>query len=112
MKLVLTLFIGLLLVALPVFVVQAAEVGVDETVLDDAPLDDTPLENASANEAEVLFTGRCAMCHQLPEPAMLKPKQWKLILVTMQQRMQQANVPPLQAQEHDLILEYLTARAR
>ncbi len=107
MKRVLTLFIGLLLVALPLFVVQAAEVGADETALDDAPL-----EKASANEAEALFTGRCAMCHQLPEPAMLKPKQWKLILVTMQQRMQQANVPPLQAQEHDLILEYLTARAR
>jgi len=106
-KRVLTLFIGLLLVALPVFVVQAAEVGVDETALDDAPL-----EKASANEAEVLFAGRCAMCHQLPEPAMLKAKQWKLILVTMQQRMQQANVPPLQAQEHDLILEYLTAHAR
>lgn len=107
MKPVLTLFIGLLLVALPVFVVQAAEVGVDEAAPDNAPL-----ENASANEAEALFAGRCAMCHQLPEPAMLKPKQWKLILVTMQQRMQQANVPPLQTQEHDLILEYLTARAR
>ncbi len=107
MKVVLILFIGLLLVAVPLFAVQAEQVGADKAALGDAPL-----EKASADAAEVLFAGRCAMCHQLPEPAMLKPKQWKLILVTMQQRMQQANVPPLQAQEHDLILEYLTARAR
>jgi mono/diheme cytochrome c family protein len=107
MKIVLTLFTGLLLVAMPLFAAYAEEARVNE-----APNEDAPLESTSADEAEALFAGRCAMCHQLPEPAMLKPKQWKLILVTMQQRMQQANVPPLQVQEHDMILEYLTARAR
>ena len=92
MRIVLVLFVCLLLTAVPLFVVQA-----DET---------------SSVEAEVLFTARCAMCHQLPEPGMLKPKQWKLILGTMQQRMRQANLPQLQAQESEMILEYLTARAR
>ncbi len=107
MRIVLTLFLGLLLVAMPLFSVQAEDAQVDKVQEEQAQL-----ESASADDAEALFTGRCAMCHQLPEPAMLKPKQWKLILVTMQQRMQQAKVPPLQAQEHDMILEYLTAHAR
>lgn len=107
MRIVLTLFFGLLLVAVPLFSVQAEDAQVDKVQEEPAQS-----ESASADDAEALFTGRCAMCHQLPEPAMLKPKQWKLILVTMQQRMQQAKVPPLQAQEHDMILEYLTAHAR
>jgi len=92
MKTVLILFVCLILAAAPLFVVQAEEVQPDE--------------------AERLFTARCAMCHQLPDPGMLKPKQWRLIINTMQKRMQQGNVPRLQAQERDMILEYLTARAR
>jgi len=62
--------------------------------------------------AESLFKGRCQMCHQLPEPSMLKPKQWKLILTVMQQRMQQAGVPPLTEEETEMLLEYLSERAR
>ena len=62
--------------------------------------------------AKSLFEGRCQMCHQLPEPDMLKPKQWKLILTTMQQRMQQAGVPPLTEDETGRLLEYLTEYAR
>jgi mono/diheme cytochrome c family protein len=62
--------------------------------------------------AESLFKGRCQMCHQLPEPSMLRPQQWKLILTTMQQRMQQAGVPPLTQEETDRLLEYLAAQAR
>jgi type II secretory pathway predicted ATPase ExeA len=52
------------------------------------------------------------MCHQLPEPDMLRPKQWKLILTTMQQRMQHASVPPLTEDETERLLEYLSERAR
>jgi len=97
MRIVLVIFVGLILVAAPLFMVQAEEV---------------PGESISGEEAGALFSSRCSMCHQLPEPGMLKAKQWQLILVTMQQRMQQANVPPLQVQEREMILEYLTARAR
>jgi len=71
-------------------------------------------ETAAEREAyaKSLFEGRCQMCHQLPEPGMLKPEQWKLILTTMQQRMQQAKVPPLTEDETSRLLEYLDARAR
>lgn len=62
--------------------------------------------------AKSLFEGRCQMCHQLPEADMLTPSQWKLILMVMQQRMQQANVPPLTEDETERLLEYLSARAR
>ena len=64
------------------------------------------------SEAEDLFVTRCSLCHQLPEPAMLKPQQWKLIISTMQQRMQQAGMPQLSEQETEAILEYLSERAR
>lgn len=67
-------------------------------------------EQASA--AEDTFVARCTLCHQLPEPTMLKPKQWGLIMQLMQQRMQQANVPQLGEQEFDLVLKYLQERAR
>lgn len=59
-----------------------------------------------------LFEGRCQMCHQLPEPGMLRPKQWRLILGTMQQRMQQAGVPPLTEEETEMILEYIATQSR
>lgn len=59
-----------------------------------------------------LFEGRCQMCHQLPEPGMLRPKQWRLILGTMQQRMQQAGVPPLTEEETEMILEYIAEQSR
>ena len=59
-----------------------------------------------------LFEGRCQMCHQLPEPSMLRPKQWRLILGTMQQRMQQAGVPQLTEEETEMILEYIAEQSR
>jgi len=59
-----------------------------------------------------LFEGRCQMCHQLPEPDMLRAKQWRLILTTMQQRMQQAGVPPLTEDETETILEYIAEQSR
>ena len=95
MKTVLNLFAGLVLVAMPLFVVQA-EQDVTERRAD----------------SKSLFEGRCQMCHQLPEPGMLKPKQWKLILTTMQQRMQQAGVPPLTEEETEMILEYIAEQSR
>jgi mono/diheme cytochrome c family protein len=69
-----------------------------------------PSEDQS--DAEDMFIVRCALCHQLPDPGMLKPQQWKLIISTMQQRMQQAGVRQLDDQELETILEYLGERAR
>ena len=67
---------------------------------------------ATADEqGQQLFESRCATCHQLPEPAMLKPKQWRLVLMTMQKRMQQSHLPPLNEDEFALVLKYLTEQA-
>ena len=69
-------------------------------------------ESEQVSRAKDIFVSRCALCHQLPEPSMLRPKQWGLIMKVMQQRMQQANVPQLNDQEFELILKYLQERAR
>jgi len=64
------------------------------------------------NPAEDIFAARCTLCHQRPEPDMLTPVQWKMLMNLMQQRMQQASVPQLSEQEFDLVLKYLQERAR
>lgn len=61
-------------------------------------------------EGKQLFETRCAACHQLPEPTMLKIKQWRLVLATMQKRMQQNGLPPLTEEEFALVLNYLSDR--
>ena len=63
---------------------------------------------AEQETGQVLFQSRCMLCHQLPEPAMLRPKQWQAVLGTMQQRMQQAGIPVLTPGEQAAILDYLT----
>jgi mono/diheme cytochrome c family protein len=94
MKAVLTLFYSLVLAGVPLMTVA----------------EETSAEREAYTKS--LFEGRCQMCHQLPEPGMLKPKQWKLILTTMQQRMQQAGVPPLTEDETEAILEYIAEQSR
>jgi len=65
----------------------------------------------AANPGRDTYVARCALCHQLPEPGMLRPRQWQAILLTMQQRMQQAGMPELTTEERDLILGYLSRPA-
>ena len=107
MKAVLILLAGFIFTGMPLLNVYAAE--------NAAPSEPVAKQATSAEReayAKSLFEGRCQMCHQLPEPSMLTPKQWKLILMTMQQRMQQAGVPPLTEDETELLLEYMAERAR
>jgi hypothetical protein len=102
MKNVLILFASVILTSSPLIAVHA----------DDKQL---PSEQTSAEiyaYSKSLFEGRCQMCHQLPEPSMLRLEQWKLILTTMQQRMQHAGVPPLTEDETARLLEYLAKQAR
>ncbi len=96
MKKALILFIGLFLTGTPYVAVYADEVA----------------SNDNSADAKSLFEGRCQMCHQLPEPGMLRPNQWRLILGTMQQRMQQAGVPPLTSEETEMILGYIADQSR
>ena len=116
MKTGMSLFASLILAGLPLMIAQAddsKQVMTEQAVAEKANVDSSAdsIVDRSA-DAKSLFEGRCQMCHQLPEPGMLKPKQWKLILGTMQQRMQQAGVPPLTGEETDMILEYIAEQSR
>ncbi len=71
-----------------------------------------PSASEPVSLAEEIFSARCTLCHQLPEPSMLKPKQWALMMTVMQQRMMQAGVPQLDKQEYELVQGYLKERAR
>jgi hypothetical protein len=112
MKTVQILAACLILAAFPLMIVQADDSGIPDEQMPSAQAADETMGMDDGVYAESLFNGRCQMCHQLPEPGMLKPKQWKLILTIMQQRMQQAGVPPLTTEETRRLLEYLSARAR
>ncbi len=58
------------------------------------------------------FLLHCTLCHQAPEPEMLKFKQWKFVMMTMDQRMEQSNIPPLSEEERAEIMAYLKEHAR
>jgi hypothetical protein len=111
MKTGLILFISLIFTGLPLMVAQADE---SQTHSEQDTAEKTSIGNSVDRSADSksLFEGRCQMCHQLPEPGMLRPKQWRLILGTMQQRMQQAGVPPLTGDETEMILEYIAEQSR
>ena len=108
MKTGLILFVSLFFTGLPPMVVLADEGQVSEG---NVPEVEKTSSDRSA-DSKSLFEGRCQMCHQLPEPGMLRPKQWRLILGTMQQRMQQAGVPPLTEEETEIVLEYIAEQSR
>ena len=110
MKTVLILLVSLV-TGLPSIVVLAEE---DQVRSEQAVVESSGIESQAEKSAyaKSLFEGRCQMCHQLPEPGMLRPRQWRLILGTMQQRMQQAGVPPLTVDETEMILEYIAQQSR
>jgi len=61
--------------------------------------------------AEDIFNTRCTICHQRPEPDMLSPMQWKMILNLMQIRMKQAGMPQLNEKEFEMVQTYLMQKA-
>ena len=72
-----------------------------------------PLMAAESNENAVLFEQRCGSgCHQLPDPGMLKAKQWQRVMITMEKRMSQAGMAPLTEDERERLLGYLAQHAR
>jgi hypothetical protein len=111
MKTVLILFVSLIFTGLPLMLAQADDIQApsEQSTAESTNIDSSIDRSA---DAKSLFEGRCQMCHQLPEPGMLNPKQWRLILGTMQQRMQQASVPPLTGEETEMILEYIAEQSR
>ncbi len=72
-----------------------------------------PLMAAEVNSDAALFELRCGTgCHQLPAPSMLKAKQWRRVLITMEKRMAQAEMTALTADERERLLAYLEKYAR
>lgn len=67
---------------------------------------------ADVEQGKQLFESRCALCHQLPEPSMLKQDQWRRSLLTMQKRMQSSGMAPLSETEFQQMLAYLATQAR
>jgi mono/diheme cytochrome c family protein len=57
-----------------------------------------------------LFEARCSNCHQLPEPSMLNARQWKIVLQTMQQRMQHIKMAPMSKDEIETIHGYIVSQ--
>jgi len=73
----------------------------------------TPSIAAEADSDAALFELRCGTgCHQLPEPSMLKPKQWQRVMITMEKRMAQAGMTALTTDERERLLAYLSKHAR
>lgn len=64
------------------------------------------------DEGADLFEVRCALCHQIPDPVMLKPAQWDSILTVMQKRIEQKGLPQLPDDEVRAIREFLHNNAR
>ncbi|MFC1588864.1 hypothetical protein ACFL3P_01180, partial [Pseudomonadota bacterium] len=56
-----------------------------------------------------IFTTTCAdACHQAPDRSRLRPKQWRVVLNTMQTRMKSAGRTPLTEEQNKLLLDYLS----
>lgn len=65
--------------------------------------------DVDALSGEEIFTTECAdACHQAPDRSRLKPKQWRVVLNTMQVRMKSAGRTPLTENQNKRLLEYLS----
>lgn len=71
-----------------------------------------PAFAGGAGEGKEIFEAQCVICHQLPDPGMLKIHQWKLILGVMQSRFRENDMAPLSEKEMGLVLEYLKEKSR
>ena len=65
--------------------------------------------DADALSGEEIFTTVCAdACHQAPDRSRLRPKQWRVVLNTMQVRMKSAGRTPLTEDQNKQLLKYLS----
>jgi hypothetical protein len=57
--------------------------------------------------AAQLYRQRCSTCHRLYTPHALTAEMWGYMIDRMEQEMLRRRVPPLKADEKQIILEYL-----
>jgi mono/diheme cytochrome c family protein len=71
-----------------------------------------PVQAGLIEEGQEIFKARCGLCHQLPDPGMLKPEQWRRLLDTKQKLMEKAGMPKLNNEEYNSLLAYLRQNAK
>lgn len=72
------------------------------------PVAATETESDTLTGQEI-FTTYCAdACHQAPDRSRLRPKQWRVVLNTMQVRMKSAGRPQLTEDQTKKLLDYLS----
>jgi hypothetical protein len=57
--------------------------------------------------AAVLYAQRCRGCHRLYAPSLLKAEMWKVVVDRMQGEMVRRGLPPLTAEEREIMMAYL-----
>lgn len=73
----------------------------------------TALAETSVNDDNIkvgkqIFNTNCSnICHQTPAAKRLKPKQWRIVLNTMQIRMRGIGMPKLSEQQLNQVFDYL-----
>lgn len=93
-----SLIIFSLFISSPLYASEATEPAAAETVTESKTL-----------TGEEIFKTSCAnACHQAPDRSRLKPKQWRVVLNTMQVRMKSAGRTQLTEDQTKLLLEYLS----
>ena len=74
-----------------------------------ASASDSVASEGDIEAGKAIYDSYCAaLCHQAPAAGRLKPKQWRVVLNTMQTRMQSAGMEPLSEVELRQVLAYLS----
>ena len=61
------------------------------------------------NIGKILFTHKCSVCHQLPDPDVFSPEQWQNTLRLMQCNIDKMGRTTLSQAEKEMILKFLTS---
>ncbi len=74
-------------------------------------LAETSVNDDSIKVGQQIFNTNCSnICHQTPAAKRLKPKQWRIVLNTMQIRMQSIGMPKLTQQQLNQVFDYLQSK--
>jgi mono/diheme cytochrome c family protein len=67
-------------------------------------------DNKDIEAGKTIFESRCSdVCHQTPRADHLSAKQWRVVLKTMQTRMQSVGMTPLTKEEIEQVYQYITS---